>query len=586
MSKNTADLASFSLVQSWLNDCLNKHSICNEHRATTEFQPTRILDLSGIKSRGQANLVDTTKTAINSTYATLSHCWGGTLHARLLKQNVTEFEQEIRISKLPTVYREAIDIALQLGVQYLWIDSLCIMQDDEADWLRESSRMFDIYRNAMFNIGATGATDGNGHCFVDRNINLLSPCLFNPESEPTATKPRLRDRLFKRKPKTEPSSTEESPPGDSTWHVVEEGFWTDRLHQQPLNQRAWVVQERLISRRMIHYARDQIYWECHELHACEAYPKGPQEMYELQALKSVHMDVIRKVFARQLEEAPERTRRLLPKVDGPSSELALMAWGNIVGEYSKRNLTVAKDKLVAFSGLAKLMQGFIQDQYVAGLWRSGMTMGLLWVVKHSSREGKPYPSRTFDSMAPSWSWASVKGQIHTVVLSDANLKEKMAYIHITIQDITLNPLGNDEMGALNSGVLKIKCSLWPAAFLNDDTREDYRDNHVAVPFFDLGIGSVDYDFTVKEFDCTLDNLIGPNDFGPAANLHVMPIMSIEQDEGGGPIITQGLILRQIKDPAGQVQYQRFGYFQHSAKGNIFSLAGKSMDFEHKVIELV
>jgi len=76
----------------------------------------------------------------------------------LLKQNATEFEQEIRISKLPTVYRQAIDIALQLGVQYLWIDSLCIIQDDEADWLRESSRMFDIYRNALFNIGATGAT--------------------------------------------------------------------------------------------------------------------------------------------------------------------------------------------------------------------------------------------------------------------------------------------------------------------------------------------------------------------------------------------------------------------------------------------
>jgi hypothetical protein len=66
----------------------------------------------------------------------------------------------------------------------------------------------------------------------------------------------------------------------------------------------------------------------------------------------------------------------------------------------------------------------------------------------------------------------------------------------------------------------------------------------------------------------------------------MRIMSIEQDEGGGPIITQGLILRQIKDPAGQVQYQRFGYFQHSAKENVLSLAGKSMDFEHKVIELV
>jgi len=145
-------------------------------------------------------------------------------------------------------------------------------------------------------------------------------------------------------------------------------------------------------------------------------------------------------------------------------------------------------------------------------------------------------------MAPSWSWASVKGQIHTAVLSDANLKEKMAYIHITIQDITLNPLGNDEMGALSSGVLKIKCSLWLAAFLNDDSREDYRDNHVAVPFFDLGIGSVD-DFTVKDFDCTLDNLIGPNDFGPAANLHVMPIMSIEQDEDEEPILTQGLILR-------------------------------------------
>lgn len=203
-------------------------------------------------------------------------------------------------------------------------------------------------------------------------------------------KPRLRDRLLKWRTRHQ-HTTPKRP--DSTWHVVEESFWADSLYRQPLNQRALVLQERLVGPRMIHFGRDQVYWECHQLHACETYPKGPQAMYQLQALKGVHTDVtgdaFKKIYNYKTSLGPT-TNPLLPTMDIPASELALVAWSFIATQYSQLELTMPEDKLVALSGLAKMMQGLIQDQYVAGLWRSSMIMGLLWRVDHRERrvEGK------------------------------------------------------------------------------------------------------------------------------------------------------------------------------------------------------
>jgi len=597
LSGNTGEDATFTLIRSWLNDCLSNHPVCNKTRATPRFCPSRLLDLTHSRSRGEIAMVETYEKPIEGEYATLSHCWGKTPHLRLLWENYTEFERSIKLSQLQRVYREAIEITLRLGVSYLWIDSLCICQDDKQDWNEEASKMFDIYRNAAFNIGATGASDGDGQCFVNHNVDLLHPCLFNMVLENKASKkPRLRDRLFRRKNKTE----DKEPPAsqETTWHVVDETFWTGRLYQQPLNQRAWVLQERLISPRMIHFGADQVYWECHEHHACEAYPKGPQAMHELRARKAVHPDVIQEVLATQLEESRKRRRgiSLTPTSDSPPREWALFGWSDIVAEYNKLDLTLPKDKLIALSGLAKQMQPSIQDQYVAGLWRSAMLMGLLWRINHRerSREGKGVAKR-LKGAAPTWSWASVQGNTHVFMVPDGKLKGLGFEIHIDIQNIALNPI-HDEYGALNLSPLQIKGQLWPAAFLSDNMRNAYRwkyskgqhyqDPDVRFPFFDLGSGALTGGW--GEIDCTPDTAMEPGDLDVTANMHIMPIVSVKfpGNDQHAKSMTQGLILRKIEGDGGYAQYERFGYFQHSENEDFLHLARKVGEGIWQVIEIV
>lgn len=523
----------------------------------------RILDISRANDHGVIVLVDATSTPSNGPYATLSHCWGATSHLKLLKDNMLEFRRGIPLSTLPSVYREAIDIALRLGVSNLWIDSLCIIQDDTDDWLREAGRMFEIYRHASFNIGATGAADGDGRCFVDHDLDLLGPCLFDYDRGSVADKEAAG-------PGDKETETEHSMPihPDSTWHVVEETYWANRLYQQPLIRRAWVLQERLISPRMIHFGQDQIYWECHQLHACETYPWGPAALYSLQAHKTVRTATIRDVYMKMIEVGPDRRTMidpnpLLPTVDTPDNELALWAWADIVQKYNDLDLTVPRDKFVALSGLAKLMQGLVQDEYVAGLWKSCMITGLLWKIP------QPKQQRTAHTLSgssiPTWSWASVHGELPMLLVPDAKLKKLGVDVYITIRDVIIDPPGGDEYAGLSRAILRVECRLWPAAFLLEDMRQHYK-NHYSIgdshstrlylPFVDIGGGDQwEYD----GFACTADTPIQVGDLGPEANLHVMPVMCRMI---GGTVNTQGLILRQFQSEEGTIQCRRVGHFEY------------------------
>ncbi|KAH7123634.1 heterokaryon incompatibility protein-domain-containing protein [Dendryphion nanum] len=580
LSGNTGSDASFVLVRTWLNECQSNHTICNDWGTTVNFQPSRILDISSALTKDTLILIDTKKTPLDGPYSTLSHCWGGALHTRLLKGNLEEFKQGIKCSKLLRVYQEAIDGAIRLGVRYLWIDSLCIVQDDKDDWFKEAALMFDIYRYASFNIGATGAADGNGQCFVNHDSNLLGPCLLDTKAKVESTavkaKPRLRDRIFKKMSKNESvtaSNTSTTPINpETTWHVVEENFWTERLHRQALNTRAWVLQERMTAPRMVHFGRDQIYWECHELHACEAYTKGPQAMYELQALKAVRPHVISSVFSAKTKLTPKGSPEWMsPSLDGPQKDLALHAWSDVIKQYNKLDITVPSDKLVALSGLAKLMHGLIQDDYVAGLWKSAMTMGLLWRMNHSERrrEGKIQVSRLADSAVPTWSWASMHGNVFMLAISDAKLKAAGADIHAEVKEFNLTPVANDIFGSLSSAELKIRAQFWPASFLSHDLRSELMRRYGRAeyfPFLDLGDGN----WSSGGFDCVLDVPLQPEELKEVMGWFIIPVVSLRH---AGSVITQGLIVRKAEGRK-TGWWERCGFFMYRNEEGFFEMAEK------------
>ena len=159
----------------------------------------------------------------------------------------------IAVSTLPKTFQDAITITRQLSLQYLWIDSLCIIQegDNFEDWARESSMMGSVYQNANCNIAATAASNGTLGCFQTRDPLLAQPCRvrFDKELKKFGLKKGIYDFVLRT-------------------------LWEHGLSEAPLLKRAWVVQERVLARRVLHFARNQLFWECSELVSIILYPSG------------------------------------------------------------------------------------------------------------------------------------------------------------------------------------------------------------------------------------------------------------------------------------------------------------------------
>ena len=165
---STNSEAAWDFVLNSLEHCTNNHASCSNSAPGHEsWYPTRLLDV-GVDGGDfeSAKLIETAKAKPEGPYLTLSHCWGQVSLTKLLKVNLEEFL--IRVPALPRTFVEAILASRKLGARYLWIDSLCIVQDDLDDWRRESSLMYEVYKNALCTIAATASSDSRGGLFYCR----------------------------------------------------------------------------------------------------------------------------------------------------------------------------------------------------------------------------------------------------------------------------------------------------------------------------------------------------------------------------------------------------------------------------------
>ena len=203
--------------------------------------PTRVLDVGAPTLR----LHISTEHGKTSPYAALSHCWGSTPILTLKLSNIRTMQIYIDAKALPKTFHDAIDITRRLGLRYLWVDSLCIIQDSIEDWQRESSNMGAIYQNSVCNIAATAAPDGRSGCFFRRNPWLAEQCHAFVDGA---------------------SGSTDSPERSTKSHIIVPHYqFVAGVLRAPLNNRAWVTQERIMSPRTIHFSKNQIFWECHEL---------------------------------------------------------------------------------------------------------------------------------------------------------------------------------------------------------------------------------------------------------------------------------------------------------------------------------
>lgn len=166
-------------MSDWLARCIHYDHTCTSNKSSS-YVPTRLLDLGSSTSESLPKLIETAgsenfhSSGMHSKYATLSHCWGNSQPMTLVKTNHTQLKEGIALELLPKTFSDVIYITKRLCVRYLWIDSLCIFQDSPEDWIKESVKMRDVYSDGHFNIAATGATDGSGGLFLDRDPHKSS----------------------------------------------------------------------------------------------------------------------------------------------------------------------------------------------------------------------------------------------------------------------------------------------------------------------------------------------------------------------------------------------------------------------------
>lgn len=348
VNRHSGSNASFDRASKWLSHCIDHDSGCRA--PNPDFRPRRLIDVGSAGGRREPFLANTVE---SGSYACLSYCWGPDSYdvLKTLSHNLEAHRQAIPLLSLPASVRDAVLVCRGLGIRYLWVDSLCIVQDDKHDWLRESAQMRDIYLNSLVTIAAEEPASCKLGFLGEQNFGTAQ-----------------WQRHFTT--------------GDGDFFVRPQDPEAYLRSSKPsLDKRGWCLQESILPSRRLCFNGDEMAWECLARKMCEC-------GHMLWAPPSSSQATPRKLPFRQ------------PHQD----------WRALVEEYSDRSLTHKTDKLSAISGLAKMMAeattANAAASYRAGLWMSEFVSNLTWRVEPLGESQGTDPWR-----APSWSWASVDGSV-------------------------------------------------------------------------------------------------------------------------------------------------------------------------------
>lgn len=438
--------------------------------------PTRLIYLDSSRDSALSNPVGTnlhprlvsTKGMefSESRYIALSYRWPEDFpnEAKSTRDTVRDQMRGLDVSKLPRNFNDVFQVATTVGISYVWIDSLCIIQDNPEDWNRESALMSQIYRNAYFTVAVAVPPTVPDLGFFRRGdpSDILSERLVCP---------------------LEDGSSEE---------IVLMKTQSVSYCESPLNDRGWCFQEREISRRILHYTETQVLWECRTLRASEGLPNGVDP---------------------SIVGWPERM------LDNDlSGEEFSYAWHRAVEDYSSRHLTKATDKLPALAGLAAAMRDYKSAtcRYLAGLWEDDFLPSLAWCV-YVTPDG-----RYSDYIAPTWSWVSVRGPVSYHVVGrepqssessqsgsssscDASTEQdtNAAKCGLQVLDILVETCTTDPLGAVRHAVLKCNAGLVPAVLpqSRDRPHRGFFGEMIVLKTASGGeVGAMRFDFQQEEYD--------------------------------------------------------------------------------------
>lgn len=439
VQNDPASETSLKVAKTWHQECLASHQKCNRMLSQKRPLPTRILDV-GDSPRNPTLIVTGGQ---SGSWAALSYCWGGKSTFVLNKETVDSFfGGKVPLHRFPKTLRDAIAVTRALGLESLWIDALCIMQDSAEDWAAEANRMRDVYGGATVIIAATNSTSADCGIFHNRSISPGTCRLEWRSSEPVET-----HDVFLR------SSSD---------------FWDTTMKNEPLNTRGWTLQESLLAPRTLSFGTQQMVWECLERKLGESgRPVLPGERHRDKNFVQTIMANNFTVWDKWKQASTRLSLRTLP-VDWTAvpeswtlSHYAMYSrWFAIVRDYTGRKLTVQSDILPALSGLASAFQNLLRDEYCAGLWKNDIVRGMCWarstLPKRDFRAIKAGQKERHDYL-PSWSWASVIGG--RVINS---LEEEYTWPFIQVEEtaqilyVRMTPKNQDVFGQLTHAEIVIK----------------------------------------------------------------------------------------------------------------------------------
>lgn len=423
IGENTRSDRSFETARLWLQNCLAQRAELSYRFSSDASNPSRLIEIRPPKDADGAHLRIVRGNTVNQPYSALSYSWGTSEASwRTVTTNIRDRSVGFSLDELPATLQDAIDITEKLGVRYIWIDSCCILQDDEADWLSESVTMGEIYGQALFCVSASSSTSSHDGCY-----NLRSASNLDEHSELFSIT-RVLSRGIR-----------------SSLYIPRFRYsqWNSLVWSGPLAERAWTYQEKVMSQRTLHYTAKQLFWQCRHGILSEddidtgTGPGGDEKL-------SQWREVIWQTGSHGLETLPAVEDERLGTGETIVRKLERLWYNDVVGnEYSRRRLSCRRDKLVALAGLAKAVQRRSGSRYVAGIWEASLLEGLAWIS-----ESPGYKSADYE--APSWSWASQDSRVYYTNFGGAT-------VHLCkVEDIYVQTDGNGDFGRVLDGWLDIE----------------------------------------------------------------------------------------------------------------------------------
>ncbi|RDW82970.1 hypothetical protein BP5796_04461 [Coleophoma crateriformis] len=520
---------SWDFAKHWLADCHASHHACrNPALSAGHFVPGKLLKLNCDHDGNRVELYETTE-GEELQWSALSYCWGGDQDVKATKETVEELKRGIALFRLPQTLQDAVSVSRSLEIPYLWVDALCIMQDDHDEMAHELQQVPLIYRHAYVTISASSAESVHEGFLQNRGYfhSNLKPFYLPYESADGA-----RGNLLM---------------SEDDIYTVNRDDW-----QEPVARRCWTLQEQMLSPRILQFEQRQLTFRCVVSHGDSAngvsiYPKFDRRASAPSTTSDVSSPVSQLSEFHLLESsqaasdaASDNPPSNQPESDeiasdgsssnsaghspssssaGPSSptprftlylheewrQQSWSQWTTVVQNYSRRTLGFPEDKLRALSGLARMIAHDFRYTYIAGMFMQHLPLALCW-MRQEMTEMRPFedyldapdPAQLPDlpplphvgppplpayNGAPSWSWLAADGEIsYGGEFRDINKFDTRASI-LEVSVYPKTPFTTYD--AIDGGVISLRGHLAAARWYPDNARMTVEE-HEFFTFNDTG----------------------------------------------------------------------------------------------------